>query len=229
MRLQACQKNSFRLVTRLKATESNDEGLTTIRRRLLKCFPLVAAASFSQRSDAYNGKSRTEGYAVQKTEEEWSRQLTPMQSFILRSGGTEKPYSSILESEERSGVYTCAGCGTKLFESNQKFHSGTGWPSFARALSGVEIQEVNKVQLNLLGAELRCKTCGGHLGDLFTDGYLFVGTPAFTSGKRFCIDGGALVFQPDNGEPSVNGDVPPKDNGIPEWMKTPEITPREQA
>ena len=186
------------------------------RRRLLGCVPFVIGVTSSVRNaDAYNPKSRTEGYAIQKTEEEWEKQLSPMQSFILRTGGTEKPFSSVLEGEERKGTYSCAGCGTDLFESSQKFHSGTGWPSFARSLPGVEIQEVGKVQQTLLGAELRCKTCGGHLGDVFGDGYLFVGTPAFTSGKRFCIDGGALVFHPSNGDPDVRGDLPPKDAGMP--------------
>ncbi len=80
-----------------------------------------------------------------------------------------------------------------------KFQSGTGWPSFASALPGVEIEKVNSIQLSLSGAELKCQTCGGHLGDVFNDGFLFVGTPAAKTGKRFCIDGAALVFKPANG------------------------------
>lgn len=155
--------------------------------------------------------------------------LSPTQYDILRNGATERPYSSILEGEERAGTYVCAGCGTKLFDSREKFHSGTGWPSFARALPGVEVENVNQVQANLAGAELRCATCGGHLGDVFTDGFLFVGTPAFSSGKRYCIDGAALVFQPSNGDAEVPGDrPPPKENpSLPNWLAPPTITPRE--
>ena len=203
---------------------------TNRRRQLFQSAPFVALSSIGiEKANAYNPKSRSEGYDVQKSDEEWTKELTPMQDYILRNGGTEKPYSSILEAEERGGTYSCAGCGTDLFESKQKFHSGTGWPSFARALPGVEIQDVGAVQLNLLGAELRCKTCGGHLGDLFADGYLFVGTPAFTSGKRFCIDGGALVFQPNDGSTVVRGDLPPKAAGTPDWLAPPKIDARDRS
>lgn len=156
--------------------------------------------------------------------------MSPTQYDILRNGATERPYSSILEGEERLGTYVCAGCGTKLFDSREKFHSGTGWPSFARALPGVEVENVNQVQANLAGAELRCATCGGHLGDVFTDGFLFVGTPAFSSGKRYCIDGAALVFQPSSGDEELPGDrLPPEEKpSLPNWLAPPTITPRER-
>jgi peptide-methionine (R)-S-oxide reductase len=117
-------------------------------------------------------KSRTLGYKVQKTEDKWKTVLSPMQYNVLRHGGTEQPGFSILENEKRSGVYHCAGCGTPLFSSKDKFNSGTGWPSFARGLPGVEVEEVNPIVANLAGAELRCATCGGHLGDVFQDGFL---------------------------------------------------------
>ena len=73
--------------------------------------------------------SRSDGYPVQKSESEWHSLLSPTQYYILREGGTERPNSSVLEAEDRPGVYSCAGCGTDLFESSQKFHSGTGWVS----------------------------------------------------------------------------------------------------
>ena len=152
-------------------------------------------------------RSRTDGYSVQKSETDWQQQLSPVQYQILRQGGTEPPNYSILVNEKRPGTFACAGCGTKLFESAQKFNSGTGWPSFARGLEGVEVEDVDLVTANLVGAELRCRTCGGHLGDVFRDGKLFVGTPAFETGQRFCIDGAALVFEPENGEESVRGDI----------------------
>lgn len=87
-------------------------------------------------------RSRTDAYAVQKPEAQWRRELSPIQYYVLREGGTERPGFSILEAEKREGVYTCAGCGTELFRSVDKFKSGTGWPSFARALPGVEVEDV---------------------------------------------------------------------------------------
>ena len=153
-----------------------------------------------------DSKSRTAGYDIRRTESQWSELLSPSQYFVLRDGGTEAPYSSILEGEGRAGTYACAGCGTPLFDASQKFHSGTGWPSFARALAGgdggdddggnVETEDVSRIQYQLAGAEVRCRACGGHLGDVFADGFLFPGTPAFASGRRYCIDGAALAFVP---------------------------------
>lgn len=87
----------------------------------------------------------------------------------------------------------------------------------------MEVEQVGAIQERLLGAELRCRTCGGHLGDVFSDGYLFVGTPAFVTGKRLCIDGAALVFNPDEGE-LVRGDIS-KPKTMPSWLQPPEITP----
>lgn len=171
-------------------------------------------------------KSRSEGYTIQKTNEEWKQQLSSMQYYVLREGGTERPGYSVLESEKREGTFECAGCGTPLFESKYKFTSGTGWPSFARALPGVEIEKVNTVQATLTGAELRCATCGGHLGDVFQDGYLFLGTEAQKSGERYCIDGAALVFMPVTEEEPVRGDVKAKPKPTPSWLEPPQITPK---
>jgi peptide-methionine (R)-S-oxide reductase len=182
-----------------------------------------------------NSKSRIDGYAVQKNTSEWRSMLSPAQFDVLRNGGTERPFSSILENEERAGIFACAGCDTPLFDAKAKFHSGTGWPSFATALPGVEVETVGALQASVAGAELRCTTCGGHLGDVFNDGFLFVGTPAFQSGKRFCIDGAALVFLPANGEAAVLGDKPPLPKAgaikVADWFEPPKITSksREEA
>lgn len=122
---------------------------------------------------AGNSKSRTADYEIRRTEAEWSDLLSPAQYFVLRNGGTESPYSSILEGEERPGTYACAGCGTPLFDAGEKFHSGTGWPSFAKPIgnNNVETEDVSRVQYQLAGAEVRCQKCGGHLGDVFADGF----------------------------------------------------------
>ncbi|KAL7466969.1 hypothetical protein ACHAXS_007237 [Conticribra weissflogii] len=200
------------------------------RRNILHKSIAVGGALFAtgpSPASAKNSKSRTDGYEVRKSEVEWFESLSSQQYFILRQGGTEPPYSSILEAEERPGVYACAGCGTPLFDAKEKFHSGTGWPSFASpimstsnpSVSNVEMEDVSSIQYQLAGAEVRCRTCGGHLGDVFADGFLFVGTPAFVTGKRYCIDGGALVFVPSDQKASageveiVRGDLPPRNNG----------------
>ena len=171
---------------------------------------------------------RTGGsYTVQKSEAEWREQLSPIQFDILRNGGTERPGFSILESEKRPGIFQCAGCGTELFDSKDKFNSGTGWPSFARGLPGVEIEKINPLMANFAGTELRCKTCGGHLGDVFQDGFLFVGTEAAKTGQRFCIDGAALIFFPADGkDPPLRGDIPKQKNELPSWLEPPKIEPK---
>mmetsp|Transcript_46823 Transcript_46823/g.98323 ORF Transcript_46823/g.98323 Transcript_46823/m.98323 type:complete len:223 (-) Transcript_46823:1082-1750(-) len=161
-------------------------------------------------------KSRTEGYAVQHTEREWAYILSGAQYNILRKGGTERQKSSILNTftTANAGTYTCAGCGTPLFASQDKFSSGTGWPSFSVALSGVEAEEVDAVRATLDGREVRCGTCGGHLGDLFNDGWIYRGTSAAKTGKRYCIDGAALIFKPEGGGEDVFGDDPPPNRVI---------------
>lgn len=176
-----------------------------------------------------NNKDRTSGYAIQHSEGEWKSQLSSQQFYILRQGGTERPNSSILEREERPGIYSCAGCSTPLFLSTAKFHSGTGWPSFASTVElNVQVDTVGALQKKLGGAELRCASCGGHLGDVFQDGFLFVGTPAFATGERYCIDGGALFFEPKGEGDIVHGDVRPPVTE-PSWMSPPVISPRQSV
>ncbi len=105
----------------------------------------------------------------------------------------------------------------------------TGWPSYASGLPGVEVQQVSAVQASLLGAEIRCATCGGHLGDVFNDGFIYVGTPAFETGKRFCVDGAALIFKPKDGSEDVFGDLSPpqKKNELPDFLQPPKIATRD--
>ncbi|VEU35445.1 unnamed protein product [Pseudo-nitzschia multistriata] len=164
-------------------------------------------------------KSRTDGYAVQHTEREWAYILSGAQYNILRRGGTERQRSSILHTftaEDQKGIYSCAGCSEDLFESSAKFNSRTGWPSFAKALDGVEAEDLDPIRATLDGREVRCGTCGGHLGDVFNDGWVYPGTMAFSTGKRYCIDGAALVFKPSGGSEAdwIYGDQPPPNKVI---------------
>jgi peptide-methionine (R)-S-oxide reductase len=134
-------------------------------------------------------------------DDEWKRRLSEVQYYILREGGTEPRYSSVLVDETRRGTYKCAGCNSNVFESASKFESGTGWPSFAYSTTNVEV--INAVLPPLVasalgaGNEIKCRTCGGHLGEVFYDGKSFPDTPAERTGLRYCIDGAALVFYPD--------------------------------
>lgn len=192
------------------------------RRDVLQKALLVAATTTSASSRAFaaeNVKSRSDGYKVQHTDREWAYILSGPQYNILRQGGTERQKSSILHtfSDKNVGMYKCAGCNTSLFSSNAKFPSGTGWPSFSSALeTGVEEEALDPIRATLGGKEVRCRTCGGHLGDLFQDGFVYVGTSAAVTGKRYCIDGAALIFTPEGGGDGedIYGDTPPPNKSI---------------
>jgi peptide-methionine (R)-S-oxide reductase len=239
LKCQPRHRAALLLAYRSSSIDKDDHVSDRNRRHLGKksASVIIGVASlllgtFSSRPVWAASKSRTDGYSVQKTPQEWKSQLSSLQYEILRNGGTEKPYFSILESEKRLGIFECAGCGTPLFDSRDKFNSGTGWPSFARGLPGVEVEQVNVLMANLAGAELRCATCGGHLGDVFADGFLFVGTEAAKTGKRFCVDGAALVFRPsenindtDASISIIRGDQPAPAKGPPSWMEPPKINP----
>ncbi|TPN88975.1 peptide-methionine (R)-S-oxide reductase MsrB [Aquimarina algicola] len=127
-------------------------------------------------------------YTVSKTNAEWKEILTSEQYYILRQAGTERPYSSPLNKIYKSGTFHCAACDSPLYESKYKFDSGTGWPSFDRAVEDAVDKDVD-YKLGYARSELLCATCGGHLGHVFNDG------PRETTGMRHCINGDALVFK----------------------------------
>lgn len=125
-------------------------------------------------------------FAITKSDTEWRKLLSPAAYQVLRREDTETPYSSKLNTEKRSGIFSCAGCAQPLFSSKTKYDSSTGWPSFYQPLPrGVGLASDNK--LGYTRTEVHCARCGGHLGHMFDDG------PRPT-GKRYCMNGVAMKF-----------------------------------
>ncbi|MBW3631313.1 MAG: peptide-methionine (R)-S-oxide reductase MsrB [Gemmatimonadetes bacterium] len=125
------------------------------------------------------------GERTEKTDAEWREQLTPEQYRVLRQKGTERAFTGEYNASKERGVYRCAGCGTKLFSSETKFDSGTGWPSFYAPVSEENIREEADLTHGMRRTEVLCETCGGHLGHVFPDG------PQPTA-QRYCINSAAL-------------------------------------
>lgn len=129
-------------------------------------------------------------YSVQKSREEWKKELSPQEFRVLRQGATEPAFSSPLNQLKDQGIYHCAACRHPLYRSSDKFDSGTGWPSFDRAIAG-SVDYGRKVAGGFEKNEVHCSRCGSHLGHVFDDG------PRKTTGKRHCINGVALEFIPE--------------------------------
>ncbi|WP_440880739.1 peptide-methionine (R)-S-oxide reductase MsrB [Tenacibaculum sp. C7A-26P2] len=128
-------------------------------------------------------------YKISKSNDQWKKILTEKQYHILRESGTERPFSSSLDNNYQKGTYVCAACKTPLYKSEHKYNSESGWPSFDREISGSIETDVD-YKVGYARTELKCNSCGGHLGHLFNDG------PKKTTGKRHCINGTALKFIP---------------------------------
>jgi peptide-methionine (R)-S-oxide reductase len=130
---------------------------------------------------------------VVKNDAAWRAELTREQYYVLRQHGTERPNTSPLNREKRKGTYTCAGCGAPLFAADAKFESGTGWPSFDKPATEQAVSEHDDLSHLMHRTEVRCARCDGHLGHVFPDG------PRETTSLRYCINGVALRFKPEDG------------------------------
>jgi peptide-methionine (R)-S-oxide reductase len=129
---------------------------------------------------------------VKKSEQEWRQELTPEQYEVVRQKGTEAPFTSELNDVKDPGTFVCVACGQPLFTSENKFDSGTGWPSFDRPMGDEAVETEADNSFLMRRTEVLCSRCDAHLGHVFDDG------PADTTGQRYCINGCALEFRPED-------------------------------
>ena len=135
--------------------------------------------------------AKPEDRNIQDTD--WRSKLTPEQYRVLREGGTERAWTGALNTNKRQGDYVCAGCGAPLFRSDDKYDSGSGWPSFTAPMGGEAVDEHRDVSLGMARTEVKCATCQGHLGHVFPDG------PG-PEGLRYCINSASLDFAADDAQ-----------------------------
>ncbi|MDC5695741.1 peptide-methionine (R)-S-oxide reductase MsrB [Intrasporangium calvum] len=132
-------------------------------------------------------------YPVQRSDDEWRATLTPAEFHVLRQAGTEAPFRGEYTDTKTQGVYSCRACGAELFRSDTKFESHCGWPSFYAPLAGERVEYVEDSSHGMRRVEVRCATCGSHLGHVFEgEGY---GTP---TDQRYCINSISLRLTPDD-------------------------------
>jgi peptide-methionine (R)-S-oxide reductase len=126
---------------------------------------------------------------INLTDAEWRDRLSPEQYHMLREAGTERAFTGKYNANKADGVYFCAGCGTELFDADEKYDSGSGWPSFTAPVDIDAVEEIRDASHGMVRTEVRCATCEGHLGHVFPDG------PG-VGGLRYCMNSASLDFKP---------------------------------
>lgn len=124
------------------------------------------------------------------TDAEWREKLSPEQYHVLREAGTERAFTGKYEQNKAKGEYVCAGCGAPLFRSDEKYNSGSGWPSYTAPVADDAVEELRDMSHGMVRTEVRCAKCEGHLGHVFPDG------PG-PNGLRYCINSASLDFKPE--------------------------------
>lgn len=162
---------------------------------------LLCCTSMSMVSCAQTGQSQKDlpasddpslvwdGTRIEKTDEEWKQELEPFQFYVMREQGTERAYSGPLNDNKKEGIYSCSACGLPLFDSDTKFDSGSGWPSFYQPIDPKNVGEDTDYDIGYPRTEVHCARCDGHLGHVFNDG---IGQP---TGLRYCINSVSLDFE----------------------------------
>jgi peptide-methionine (R)-S-oxide reductase len=147
---------------------------------------VITVGALSGCVPAYRGGM---SYQVEKSDEQWREELSREEYAVLRTASTERPFVGEYTDTETTGIYRCKACQAKLFETDTKFHSGCGWPSFYQPLTDT-VEYIEDTSHGMKRVEVRCANCGSHIGHVFPDGH---GTP---TGDRYCINSISLTLEP---------------------------------